>query len=123
MLFASLAAGVLPAMLLAAYPVITASSAFGSIWEFIGLLAFFYVYSFGMSVICGYSTVFVFRRLRIIRWWTASLAGAAWGVLILNLVWGSSANALRVAIWAVIAGVSGLTFWAVRRYALNRRGI
>lgn len=84
--------------------------------DFVGVLGFslfIYCYSVLIIYLCGYLSLLLLRRIGMVRWWTASIAGLAWGSLVLRLFGDASISAGPFLIWGAMGGICGLAFWAV----------
>jgi hypothetical protein len=88
----------------------------------LGRAAFFYPFVVMFAVLFGLPTFLVFRRLQILTWWTAVLAGCAIGVVTIKVVtWGMVGGAYLL-LYAAIGGAFALVFWSIwSRAACGRR--
>jgi hypothetical protein len=112
-------AGLIPAGWFALYQ---ATAAHPLLTDRGGMLQFsllVYCYSVAIAFVCGYATLRLLSRLAIIRWWTASLAGIAWGGLMLYLLGNPSIQIGPLLAWLAIGGLCGITFWGVWRHATH----
>ena len=86
--------------------------------EFLGLVSGLYFYSFLVTVVAGGPLFLLVRVFTMVRWWSASIAGALVGALVagfprLNVV---DHDELLYLVYLMFAGaVSGLVFWGVWR--------
>ena len=114
---AALIAGLIPAVWFGLYQAIAAHSLLADHRGVLEFSLLVYCYSVAIAFVCGYATLRALRRLAIIRWWTASLAGTAWGGVMLWLLGNPSLQITPLVAWLAIGGLCGVTFWGVWRYA------
>ncbi len=92
-------------------------------WTFI-----FYVYAALATLLLGLPGFLLMRKLRVIRWWSASLFGAVVGVGIFALIDPRGIPAIvadgpRSALLGSIGALSAFAFWLVRERGLDQSSV
>jgi hypothetical protein len=108
-----LTSALVPAVLLGAFSERSGDLTHKDLGLVLRLAAFFYPFVVMFAVLFGLPTFLVFRRLQILKWWTAALAGCAIGVVTIKVVtWGIVGGAYLI-LYAVIGGAFALVFWSI----------
>jgi|SRR3569833_68195 len=112
-LIAAAAVGLIPAGWFVVYQLTAAHPLVADLDGLLGLSLLIYCYSAAISFVCGYVTLALLRRFAIVRWWTASLAGLGWSVLMFYMLGNRSLKSLPLLSWSAMGVMCGLAFWAV----------
>jgi hypothetical protein len=114
--------GFLFAPLLAAVVCAVASPlAGGSLFSSIGLVPVVYLFAFVASGFLGLPIFLVLHRLGLVRWWSASLAGAVVGAAVaIALVLPNPPKPMNLAFLVGVGIGSALSFWAIWRLGAPR---
>jgi hypothetical protein len=78
-----------------------------------GGVLFFYVASFQFGTLLGFPSFLILRKLKLVRWWSAALTGAAIGGGIALAFAGVQITPVFLASWAGSGAVAAFTFWSV----------
>ena len=116
-IIAALVAAIIPAVWLAIYQMTAAHPMFADRVGVLGFSVFVYCYAMVTAFACGYITLRVLRRIAIVRWWTATIAGAGWGALMLWIYGHSPIQMEPLLAWLSVGGLCGAAFWATWRWA------
>ena len=80
------------------------------------LTPLFYFYTFLATIFLGVPAFLLGRRLRLIKWWSALVAGTVIGALVAVLIWLQSKIQVHdFIIFCPLGAASAFTFWLIWR--------
>lgn len=85
----------------------------------------FYSYAFAATLLLGLPSFLVFRRLKLVRWWSSIMSGVVIGLIAKIAVdpSGTGLGSSALVIWGGLGGLSALVFWLVWLLGLPKHGI
>lgn len=86
-----------------------------------GTFAVAFFFTTCAAAIIGFPLFLALNRLGLVRWWSATLCGALVGIAAVVVVrFSVQLEASTFSMFAVLGGMAGLVFWAVRQAVLPR---
>lgn len=105
-------AAALPALVLGALTLATPDGP--TLGTIIGLSPFIFLYSALVTGMLGVPAFFLGKRMKLIRWWSASISGFVIGVGAgIILQWQSSIVSANTLSYGALGVISGFAFWLV----------
>jgi len=89
----------------------------------VALTGLFYIYSAFFTFLFGVPLFLLLRKLKLVRWWSSALAGAAVGIVVAKMIIPAGAAAEDhlefLSLCALVGGVSALLFWVIWRRGVS----